>query len=184
MVSFARNLLSPTLFLSICFCCYLQSVIEHLITHLKLPLTLMKIYRIALGIHDDASATAMQPLSGHSLQSFTQQALLCIPTCWKHNNPSSSAAHCQVLKSGKLTCVFMYRASIARQISLHHSTVWFKGEHQNGISAIWFTSPANHFRADLSLHVPQFSLLHIGINTAWGRSCSAEGLKNASGIWL
>lgn len=126
MVSFARNLLSPTLFLSICFCCYLQSVIEHLITHLKLPLTLMKIYRIALGIHDDASATAVQPLTGHGQQSFTQQALLFIPTCWKHNNPSSSAAHGQVLKSGILTCVFMYRASIARQISLHHSTVWFK----------------------------------------------------------
>lgn len=70
VVSFAQNLLSPTIFLSIFFCCCLQSVIEHLITDLKLSLTLIKIYRIAVGIHANASDAAMQPLTRYALWSF------------------------------------------------------------------------------------------------------------------
>lgn len=59
------KLLSSTIFLSICFCCCLHSVIEHLITDLKLPLTLIKIYRIAVRIHANAS-----------------DAVIC--SCWQH----------------------------------------------------------------------------------------------------
>lgn len=57
------------------------------------------------------------------------------------------------------------------------------GELQNGISGIWFRSPANHFHADLTPRVPQFSLLQVGINVAWGRSFFAETRRSKKCSW-
>lgn len=89
VVSFAQNLLSPSIFLSICFCCCLQRVIEHLITDLNLPLTPIKIYRAAVGPHADAadaaearSAVAHPASSAPSSHSLQTRSLVEFFSTW------------------------------------------------------------------------------------------------------
>lgn len=181
------KLLSSTIFLSICFCCCLHSVIEHLITDLKLPLTLIKIYRIAVRIHANAS-----------------DAVIC--SCWQHmhcghscsknfllfllignNNWWSSAAYSHAWKLGNINfccrCAKQSWQDAARfpSTTAQHGSVQ---EHQAGTLKVRIRPPASHFHSGLLLFVPQFSLLQFDVLVSWGWSCFAKttGRKDTPNI--